>query len=210
MLPRLPAYTPIRLHQNPIHITPPNRRRRSSQRRRIIIRCITPRNTPLRLHILNPQSIFFISSSTPKLFSHIHLILVNLYKVVFTVWAAQRKSGSWAIGFGHNATAPTAVCRIDFGAGFTAVFGVGGVVGGLCGGFGPELFADLELERADCGCAGDHDANVSFDGRPVADRQVIPGYVIGVGELDEVFEAEDADDGDAVSEVSMWIFKGVV
>ena len=199
MLPRLPAYSPIRLHQDPIHITPPNRRRRRSQRRRIIIRRITPRNTPLRLHILNSQSIFFISSSaSAKLFTNVHLILVDLHKIVFTVWAAQgTESGAWTIGFGHNATAPTAVCRVDFGAWFTAVFGVGGVVGGLCGGFGPEFFADLELEGADCGCASDHDAYVGFDGRPVAYRQVIPGYVVGVGELDEVFEAEDADDGDA-------------
>lgn len=198
MLSRLPTYAPIRLHQDPIHITPSNRRRRSSQRRHIIIRRITPRNTPLRLLILNSQSIFSISSSTPKLISHIHLVLVNLHKIVFTVWAAQRtKSGAWSIGFRHNATAPTAVCGIDFGAWFAAIFGVGGVVGGLCGGFGPEFFADLELEGADCGCAGDHDAHVGFDGRPVAYRQVIPGYVVGVGELDEVFEAEDTDDGDA-------------
>jgi hypothetical protein len=196
MLPRLSTYTPIRLHQNPIHITPPNWCRRSSQRRHVIIRCITPRDTPLRLHIVNFQSIFFISSPSPEIVTNIHLILINLHKIVFTVWAAQRKSGTRSIGFGHNATAPTAVCRVDFGAWFTAVFGIGGVVGGLGCGFGEELFADLELERADCGCAGDHDANVSFDGRPVAYRQVIPGYVVGVGELDEVFEAEDTDDGD--------------
>jgi hypothetical protein len=200
MLPRLPTYSPIRLHQNSIHIAPPNRRRRSSQGRRIIIRRITPRNTPLRLHIFNPQSILFISSSTSKLISHIHLILVNLYKVVFAVWAAQRtESGAWAIGFGHHATAPTAVCRVDFGAWFTAVFGVGGVVGGLRCGFWPEFFADLELEGADCGCAGYHDAYVGFDGGPVADGKIVPGYVVGVGELDEVFEAEDTDDGDAAN-----------
>ena len=44
---------------------------------------------------------------------------------------------------------------------------------------------------------------MGFDGGPVANRQVIPGYVVGVGELDEVFEAEDTDDGDAVSRISM-------
>lgn len=67
----------------------------------------------------------------------------------------------------------------------------------MCGGFRPEFFADLELEGADCRSAGDHDAHVGFDGRPVADGKIIPGYVVGVGELDEVFEAEDTDDGDA-------------
>jgi hypothetical protein len=39
---------------------------------------------------------------------------------------------------------------------------------------------------------------VGFDGGPVADGEVVPGHVVGVGELDEVFEAEDTDDCDAV------------
>lgn len=69
-------------------------------------------------------------------------------------------------------------------------------------GFWPELFADLELEGADCGCAGDHDAHVGFDGGPVADWQVIPGYIVGVSKLDEVFEAEDADNCDTVNSFS--------
>jgi hypothetical protein len=104
-------------------------------------------------------------------------------------------------------TTPTAIRTVDFGASLAAVFGVF-VVGGCSCGFGEELFADLELEGADCGCAGDHDAHVGFDGGPVADGKVVPGHVIGVGELDEVFEAEDTDDCDAVRMVSMWIFQG--
>lgn len=61
------------------------------------------------------------------------------------------------------------------------------------------------MEGADRGCAGDHDAHVGFDGGPVANWQVVPGYVVSVGELDKVFEAEDADDCDTGSWVSMWM-----
>jgi hypothetical protein len=43
---------------------------------------------------------------------------------------------------------------------------------------------------------------VGFDGGPVADGEVVPCDVVGVGELDEVFEAQHADDGDAAICVS--------
>jgi hypothetical protein len=38
---------------------------------------------------------------------------------------------------------------------------------------------------------------VGFDCGPVAYGQIIPSHVVGVGELDEEFETEDADDCDA-------------
>lgn len=72
------------------------------------------------------------------------------------------------------------------------------VVGRLRGGFGEEAVAEVSCQGADGGGTGDDDTDVGFDCGPVAYREVIPSHVVGVGELDEEFEAEDADDGDAV------------
>ena len=72
------------------------------------------------------------------------------------------------------------------------------VVGRLGGGFGEEAVAEVSCQGADGGGAGDDDTDVGFNCGPVAYRQIIPSHVVGVGELDEEFEAEDTDDCDAV------------
>jgi hypothetical protein len=214
-LPRLPAYTPILLHQNPIvddiTIAPPNRRRRSSQRRCIIIRRITPRNTAFGTRFLYSAdlTLFIICKSSPReAFSSIHFVFVNLHEIIFV---AVRGDGTESTPrpaiVDFRSTTPTSIRTINLRPRFTAILAavLAIFVVRRCSNrrFREQFFADLELEGADCGGAGDHYANVGFDGGPVADGEVVPGYVVGVGELDEVFEAEDADDCDAVGVVSV-------
>jgi hypothetical protein len=193
-LPRLPAYTPILLHQNPIvddiTIAPPNRRRRSSQRRCIIIRRISPRNTAFGTRFLySADAILFIicKSASCETLRAVHLVFVNLHEIIFV---AVRGDGTESTPRPLTAN-PTPIRTIDFAARFTAILAavLRIFVVRRCSNrrFREQFFADLELEGADCGGAGDHYANVGFDGGPVADGEVVPGYVVGVGELDEVF-----------------------
>lgn len=53
-------------------------------------------------------------------------------------------------------------------------------------------------QGADGGQAGADDADVDFDRAPVADGDVVPRGILGVGELHQRVQSEDTDEGDAV------------
>lgn len=68
-----------------------------------------------------------------------------------------------------------------------AVFRVVLVITGGGSGFWEHSFSDGACEGAHSRQASDDDANVGFDCGPIPNRQVIPCYIIRVGELDEIF-----------------------
>jgi hypothetical protein len=67
-----------------------------------------------------------------------------------------------------------------------AVFRIVLVITGGGSGFREQAFSDGSYEGAHGRQASDDDANVGFNCGPIPNRQVIPCYIIRVGELDEI------------------------